>query len=251
MTKLAVQLYTLRHYGDIDAILKAVSGAGYSVVETVGMHGVSAQEMIDLLAKYQLEVCSSHVAISELETNLEAQIAFNKAIGNSTLVLPYLAPGERPSSKEAWLELGQRAGAIGQKCLDAGMQFLYHNHDFEMQTVEGQLALDCLLEGAGLDNVGVELDLAWVVKGQHDPLDLLERYRGHVPRVHVKDIAPAGENQDEDGWADVGHGVMSWDNLLPVARDAGAEVFIVEHDNPKDPVRTITRSYQYLVGQQV
>ena len=62
----------------------------------------------------------------------------------------------------------------------------------------------------------------------------IERYRGRIPLVHVKDIAPAGEKVDEDGWADVGAGVMPWARLWPQCVAAGAEIMIAEHDNPSD-----------------
>ena len=64
-----------------------------------------------------------------------------------------------------------------------------------------------------------------------------------ITAVHVKDIAPAGENADEDGWADVGQGTVDWK-----AADGGAaarprrKYFIMEHDNPKDAARFAERS---------
>ena len=44
----------------------------------------------------------------------------------------------------------------------------------------------------------------------------------------------------------MGHGVVDWPPLLKAAKDAGAEWFVVEHDEPADPVRTIRRSFDYL-----
>ena len=61
----------------------------------------------------------------------------------------------------------------------------------------------------------------------------LDRYRGRIPLVHVKDIAPTGQNIDEDGWADVGMGVP-WPTLWDKCIAAGAEIMIAEHDNPRD-----------------
>lgn len=249
MINVAVQLYSLRNYGTVEEILKAVSEAGYHVVETVGTHGLSKEDMKALLDKYQLEVCSSHVALSELRDNLAHQIEFNKFIDNDTLVIPYIAPEDRPASAEAWRALGASFAEIAKKAKAQGMHLLYHNHDFEMQVFEGKTALEHLYEGAGLSHLKLELDLAWVVKGAKDPLVFLSDYAANCPRVHVKDIAPAGENLDQDGWADVGHGIIDWTKILPAAKQAGAAYFIVEHDNPKDPVQTITRSFEYLKTQ--
>ena len=61
--------------------------------------------------------------------------------------------------------------------------------------------------------------------------------------VHVKDIAPAGENANEDGWADVGHGTMDWDALYAAAKQfTNARYFVMEHDNPADVDRFASRS---------
>ena len=38
----------------------------------------------------------------------------------------------------------------------------------------------------------------------------------------------------EDGWADVGAGIMPWSELWPQCVAAGAETMIAEHDNPSD-----------------
>ncbi len=58
----------------------------------------------------------------------------------------------------------------------------------------------------------------------------------------MKDIAPAGENTDEDGWADVGHGTVDWKGLVAALKSTRVKHFVVEHDNPKDIDRLITRS---------
>jgi sugar phosphate isomerase/epimerase len=48
------------------------------------------------------------------------------------------------------------------------------------------------------------------------------------------------------GFADVGHGVLDWAALLPAAKAAGAEWYIVEHDLPKEPLVSIRRSFEFL-----
>ncbi len=247
---IALQLYTLRNYGTLDERLKAAAEAGYDGVETVGTHDLSPADLKARLEQHGLTVCSSHHAPNDLLNDLDPLLRFNEALGNQVLVFPYLAREDRPQSAEGWRALGQRLGGVAGRVRDAGMELLYHNHDFEMTRFEGERALDLLLEAAG-DALGVELDLAWVVRGGDDPEALLPRYTGRVRRLHVKDLSPKGGNTEEGGWADVGYGVLDWLTLLSAAQRAGAEWFIVEHDEPKDPVRTITRSLEYLRGLEL
>lgn len=247
MLPIAVQLYSLRNLTmPFDELLGKVAEIGYTGVETVGDHGLSADEMNALLKKHNLQAVSAHVAISAMDADLDSVIAFHKAIGNDTLVVPFLAPDDRAKDAAGWRALGQRLNAIGERCHAAGMHLLYHNHAFEMETVEGKLAIDWLMEGASAAHVGFEVDLAWVVRGGQDGVQMLNKYAGRCSRVHCKDLAPEGENEDQMGFADVGHGTLDWSTLLPAAKAAGAEWYIVEHDLPKEPLVSIGRSFAFL-----
>ena len=68
-------------------------------------------------------------------------------------------------------------------------------------------------------------------------------FGNRITAVHVKDIAPAGENADEDGWADVGHGTVDWKALMAALKErTKVKYFVMEHDNPKDAERFAERS---------
>ena len=251
---IAVQLYTLRTLpGSFDETLAQVAAAGFSAVETVGDHGCTVAEMRALLDKHHLRVIASHLQLEALRDHLDEVIAFNRAIGNDTLVAPYIPTlvGEKRAS--AFQEIGQLLGEIGRRCQAEGLRLLYHDHHWEMIEIEGKLALDWLFESAG-ESLAFEPDLAWISFAGVDPVALLQRYAGRCLRVHVKDLAPKGHNPADavmDGavMADVGYGTLDWSRLLAAARDAGAAWYIVEHDNPHEPVASISRSLAYLRRQ--
>lgn len=251
---IAVQLYSLRMLpGTFDETLAKVAGVGYTAVETVGDHGCTAAEMRALLDKHGLQVIATHLPLDGLQNNLSQIMAFNQAIGNDTLVAPYIPylVGEKRAS--VFQETGQLLGELAQRCQAEGMRLLYHNHHWEMVELEGKLALDWLFDAAG-DSLGFEPDLAWITFGGVDPVALLQRYAGRCLRVHVKDLGTAGPDSSEplmDGavMTDVGAGSLDWPTLLPVARDAGAAWYIIEHDNPRDPVASVSNSLTYLRQQ--
>ncbi len=244
---IALQLYTLRNLQiPFDQLLSQVAAIGYSGVETTGNHGCTADQMRALLDKTGLKVVSQHAGLPSLESDLAGVIAFNQAIGNHTLVVPWLPEAARAKEASGWQQLGRQLDDIGRRCRDAGMRLLYHNHAFEMVEIEGQLAIDWLLSAPAPENVGFEIDLAWVQRGGQNGVQLLKKYAGRCPRIHCKDLAPEGENQDQMGFADVGHGVLDWNALLPAAKAAGAEWYIVEHDLPKEPLVSIERSFKFL-----
>ena len=77
-----------------------------------------------------------------------------------------------------------------------------------------------------------------------DPGAWIKKYCDRVTALHVKDLAPKGENADEDGQADVGHGVLDWKKLMPAIKAPGVKYLVMEHDNPNDFERFARRSYE-------
>lgn len=245
---ISVQLYSLRRMaGGLDAILSAVAKAGFTAVETVNDHGISASDMQDLLDQYNLTVSSSHVGIQVLQENLAHVINFNKFLGNPVVVVPApYGPMWTSSTAEDWRNLGRDLDAIGAKLRAAGMRLLYHNHGIEMQMHDGKRAIDWLFGAADPAHLNFEPDLAWIAHGGADPVEILGQYAGRCPRVHVKDLAAPGTADNEKGLADVGYGILDWPTILPAAKAAGAQWYVVEHDEPTDPAASVKRSLDYL-----
>jgi sugar phosphate isomerase/epimerase len=138
--------------------------------------------------------------------------------------------------------LGAQLGLLAKRLTDSGLRLGWHNHAFEFETLpDGSKPLEAILgNDAGLL---WQPDLAWIVRGNADPKPWLARYRTRIFAFHVKDIAPAGECSDEDGWADVGTVSIDFDALLPDMRATPATIWVVEHDNPSDDARFAKRSF--------
>ena len=107
-------------------------------------------------------------------------------------------------------------------------------------------ALELLFAEAEGSPLTWQADVAWLVRGGAAPEAWLRRYRDRLVSAHVKDIAPAGTKLDEDGWADVGAGVLDWRALWQACRDCGARWMVVEHDKPSDPARCARTSFVWL-----
>jgi sugar phosphate isomerase/epimerase len=128
-----------------------------------------------------------------------------------------------------------------------GIHLGYHNHHWELKPKDGsKTALELIFAEAEGSPLTWEVDVAWLVRGNVDPVEWISRYSAMVRAAHVKDIAPAGQNEDQDGWADVGSGTLDWRELWQVCRKAGAEWMVVEHDKPADPAQTARNSLAFL-----
>lgn len=255
---LAVQLYTLRNLGlTFEATLHLVADARGEAVETVGRHGLDARSMRAAADRAGVAIASMHLPLDRLRADPEGAADFAAEVGARTLVVPFLAPLERPVDADGWRRLGSSLDDLGRLCARAGVRLAYHNHDFELARFDGAFAIDLLLDAADPDLLAFEPDLAWIVRAGGDPLTFLARHTGRCRLVHAKDLAVEPVASDdaavalsagEDGWATVGHGVLPWDTLLPAARAAGVEVFVLEHDLPHDPGAVVRDGLAFLAN---
>jgi len=244
---LSIQLYTLRSLNDLDRILDVVAEAGYRHVETVGSHLDDPTSTRAKLDARGLKVSSSHVGLAALRERPEAVADAARALGFEHLFMPAVPPDQRDMAAAGWRALGQELGEMSERLQGQGIRLGYHNHHWELKPKEGgKTALELIFEAAGGSPLTWQADVAWLVRGGVEPKAWLERYRSRLTSAHVKDIAPAGQNEDEDGWADVGAGVLDWRDLWRACRRAGARWMVVEHDKPKDPARTARASFAFL-----
>lgn len=243
---IAVQMYTLRNSGSVDDQLAIVQDAGVSAVELVGTQDMSANDLSELLDSHGIEAISAHVQLDALRANIEDVIAFNKAVGNQVVTVPYLTPGARPTDAEGWTALGEELEELAGQLEAEDITLAYHNHDFEMEEFDGQTALEVMLDAA--PSVLAQLDIAWIDRAGLDPAQYIENFDGRLFAIHAKDNAPEGET-DEGGWAAVGSGTIYWSEVLPAAHAAGAQWYIIEHDEPTDAAEVVEASARFLEAE--
>ncbi|WP_417329913.1 sugar phosphate isomerase/epimerase family protein [Halomonas cupida] len=242
---IAVQMYTLRDFGTLEEQFSTVADAGVGAVELVGDQGIPADQLNQLLDSNDLEVSSSHVQLEDLRQNLDEVVAFHKAIGNDTLVVPYLDESQRPMDEAGWQALGEELGTLARELAEQDLRLAYHNHDFEMETFGDQTAMEVLFDAAGPD-LYAEVDVAWVARGGLDPAQYLANFDDRLFAIHVKDNAPKGEAEDEKGFAIPGQGVLDWQSILPAADQAGVEWYVIEHDLPADAAAVVMQGAEFL-----
>jgi sugar phosphate isomerase/epimerase len=244
---LSIQLYTLRSLGDLDRVLDIVKQARYGHVETVGSHLDDAENVRAKLDARDLKISSSHVSLAALRERLDLVAQACHTLGFEQLFMPAVPPEQRQGDAPFWRALGRELGDLAEHLRDEGITLGYHNHNWELAPKEGaKTGLELLFEGAEDSPLAWQVDIAWLVRAGVDPKAWMERYRDRVVSAHVKDIAPPGQNADQDGWADVGAGVLDWRDLWTAARQAGAKWMVVEHDKPADPAETARASYAFI-----
>ena len=247
-TPLSIQLYSLRTLPTLQNILDTVKSAGYKHVELIGSHLDNAASVKQALDERGLSVSSAHVGIAALRERFDVVMQACMALGFTQLFMPSVPPEERQSPEPYWTFLGRELGQMAWRARDKGIELGYHNHNWELRVqADGRTALQCMFAGAGSAPLKWQVDVAWLVRGDADPVLWLTRYPDRIVSVHAKDLAPPGTKTDEDGWEDVGLGVLDWRNTLAPASVAhGAQWLVAEHDKPSDPARFARNSFAFL-----
>jgi sugar phosphate isomerase/epimerase len=253
--KVCVQLYTVRDLmkNDFEGTIANVAKIGYKEVEFAGYFDHTGKQVREILDKNGLKAPSTHVQYDELDDKFPSVIETSKEIGLEYIICPWI-PEELRKSPDIWKQASEKFNKCGEASKSAGMQFGYHNHWFEFLPTNGKLPYDELLAMCDPNLVKMEMDLCWITVAGSDPLKYFAKYPGRFPLVHVKDvktlpkISSGGAQNfgDTVDLTEVGSGTIDWKRIFSHSEQAGIKHYIVEHDHPKEPLESITKSYEYL-----
>ncbi|WP_149304012.1 sugar phosphate isomerase/epimerase family protein [Pareuzebyella sediminis] len=251
-------LYTVRDDMGDDAMatLKAVADAGYKNIEAAGyaegkFYNMSPEKFKSVLDDLGLDPISTHQGSVTLD-NADAMMADVKAAGFKYFVIPVPPMGLFTSDSEN-MTMGMKGGAknladiltvLGKKANAAGLQLLYHNHDFEFkEDKDGVVTIDYLLENTDPDLVNFQMDLYWVTRAGADPIAYFERYPGRFKIWHVKDM------DDQGRFAPVGKGTIDFRRILDKKELSGMEYYMVEQDKTftMKPLEAIKVSHEGIM----
>lgn len=242
LSAIGLQLYTLRSLmrTDFEGTLAKVAQIGYTEVEFAG-YDRPARDVRAILDRHGLRAPSTHMPKEALERDADRLLADAATLGHRYVCIAWVGEGER-KTLDSWKRVAEAFNRIGERCRRAGLQFAYHNHDFEFATVEGKVLYDTLLAETDPALVQLELDLYWITKAGGDPFAYFTRYPGRFPLVHVKDSAGAPEHR----MVDVGSGKIDFRRIFADRAKAGIRHFFVEHDQPPDPLASVRASFEHL-----
>src|SRR5262249_40709773 len=175
--KIGVQLFTVRNElkRDFEGTLARIAAIGYREVEFVELFGHTPDAVRAMLDRHGLTAPSSHVPYDALDADLAQVLEAAKILGHRYIVCAWIGP-ELRRRPDIWQRAAERFNRAGEGSRKLGIQFTYHNHDFEFVPVEGRLPYDILLAESDPQLVKLELDLYWITKGGQDPLKYFERY---------------------------------------------------------------------------
>jgi sugar phosphate isomerase/epimerase len=251
---LGVQLYTVRQQiaSDPRPTLEAIAKIGYTELEIL-------QNTLAVVAPIArtlgLTIVSSHLEAPTWKGDGLAAFADRaRDAGIRYLVVPYVAPAERPTDRAGFERLSAQIARAGDEAKRAGLQLCYHNHAFEFgRDRDGTRWIDVMMQRTDPALVKLEMDVFWVSVTGADPLALIAQYGGRTALMHLKDKArDAAPRLDEQvpptDFVEVGSGALDFPAILTAAKKAGVAHYFVEQDQTRgNPVSSLEKSYKYLV----
>jgi sugar phosphate isomerase/epimerase len=138
--------------------------------------------------------------------------------------------------------LNEKAAALKPHGITIG----YHNHNLEFAPIGRTTGWDILMKE--LDpSVMIEADVGWVSAAGLDPVAFLNKHRGRVRWLHVKDVraSTAANFALQMDPTEVGSGRQPWAQILRAAHKAGCQHYYIE----QEPPFTMTRLEAAAKGQ--
>jgi sugar phosphate isomerase/epimerase len=246
---IAAQLYTVRNYiktePDIENTLKKVKEIGYNAVQVSGMGPIEPERLKSICDKLDLAICCTHIPYGRLKNDTEAVIREHK-LWNCEYIGLGSMPNEYRGSREGFLAFVKESSEIAKRIQDAGLQFAYHNHNFEFEKFDGITGMEILLNETDPKAFGFIIDTYWVQAGGANPVEWIRKVAGRMGVVHLKDMAIINSQQ---AFAEIGQGNLDWASIIKECRDTGVNWYAVEQDIClRDPFESLKISLEYLMN---
>ena len=248
-----IQLYTVGTdmQSDPGGTLKKLAAIGYGEVETAGLGKLSAAQFRALIDDAGLRVPSAHLLFGMPGTDTDKLLDDAKTLGAQYAVSSILAPRPPEGGMQGVLKLlntmsiddfkltAAKANEIGQRAKAAGLQYAYHNHNFEFRDLGGgQRGYDILLRETDSSLVKFEADCGWMRVAGADPIEYLHNHSGRFVMLHIKDfkdivkavttlMAPDAPKPTE-----LGRGSIDIKSVVQAGRRAGIRHMFVEQEPP-------------------
>jgi sugar phosphate isomerase/epimerase len=250
---IGLQIYSVRDQikKDLVGTLKQVSKIGYKWIELADykdgkFYGMSPSEFKKITDDLGMVTISSHtdVEVKGVDMSNAEKIADTHAELELEYVIKSWLVEEHRVSAESYKQVADELNKIGEIMKKRGLQFGYHNHDFEFDTVDGQIPFDILLANTDKDLVTFEIDLYWIKKGGKNALDYFNKYPGRFELFHVKDM----DNTEEAYYTEVGSGIIDFREIFAHMDLAQMKYFFVEIDDCKEisSLESVKISFDYL-----
>lgn len=244
--RLGLAVYTVRAPAtrDFEGTLAAVAAIGYRDLDMYIYEGRrSAKETRAVLDRVGLTCASARVATPALYRGWDRSLDAAATLGARWITLANV-PWEERTLWRDWEEMFDQFRRVGEEANRRGVGFCYHNHEFELQPLEGKIPLDEMVAATTAKQLRLQMDVYWMTKGGRDPVKEIARLGPRVASLHLKDM----DSTPSGGITTVGRGMLDFAAIIRTATAAGVRDFFVEEDNPREPLAAARQAFSHLSG---
>ncbi|MBQ3492797.1 MAG: sugar phosphate isomerase/epimerase [Clostridia bacterium] len=231
---------------------KKLKDMGYSFMQFSGAP-FDAQKIKRVSDESGLPVVLTHVDIDRILNDTDKLIEEHNYFGCKNIGLGGMKNGVMKDDK-TWKETLDKLNVVAEKIEKAGSKFFFHQHHYEFHAFEdGTLAFDYMLKNC--PNINFTLDSYWIQYGGFNPLTFVDKVKGKMECVHLKDyrinrtITEEGKVELRPKYAPCGCGNMEFLPIIEKWKECGTKYFIVEQDDAStypDPLGQVKLSIDYL-----
>lgn len=244
---------------DPDAFFKTLSGAGYKQIEPCIMfddpmkkaeiakaNGDSFMEKLvenvwkpdelpyylKLMEKYGLILSSVHVFADNLIDSVELMIETAK----KNNIKAYVVNCNQETIATEYEAFASECSNLSNILKDHEIELWIHNHGAEIKAkVEYQgkeiSVLTAILNLCRKADVGVQVDVGWVLYGGIDPVKYLSEVQEYVRSIHFKDLKKDyASRKDGNIFACLGEGVLNVKEILSTIPKGSDKTVIIDQD---------------------
>ncbi len=251
MKNFGIQLYTIRDHMDSEeafsASLKKLSDMGYSYLHTAGCP-IDKKRFIEIIKDNGMSVCGTHCGYEKIISDVSGTSEFHRLWETDNIGIGSM-PGYARETLDGLKDFIKNYNAAAKIYAKEGFRLTYHNHDFEFRRIDGnKTIMDILYEELDPDNISFVLDTCWVQVGGGDVRHWIEKLKGRLDILHLKDC-----RKRDDGsslvMTEVGNGNLWMEGIIDTARACGITYYVVEQDGhwlSDDPFESAKASADFL-----
>ena len=257
---IGLELYTVRALlaRDFDGTLRQMAAIGFREVEFAGFLGRTPAQIRAALRSAGLGCVSAQYSAQELQAALPRKIDEAHALGLRYIVcgFPWVADPERfhvasndrggmiralwnDLTLDHWKWNADLFNHFGEETRKAGIQFCYHNNNYEFRRYGNMSGYDELVRRTDPNLVQFELDCGWAVRAGRDPVEILQRSPGRFPLLHAKGIrkgAAPSTAMGVDAVVGLGHGSIDWQRIVAAAPAADVRHCFLDQEISRGPI---------------
>ena len=262
-----IQLYTVGAdmQKDTPGTLRALRQIGYVNVESAGFGKLSPADLRKAIDDAALKCPSAHLQFSSADPGplfdqahaLGVQYVVSSVLTTQPFGKSMMEAIRALSSQTAddFKRNAALANSIARKAKAAGLQYAYHNHNFEFRDLAGgKTGYDILLAETDPELVKFELDCGWMCAAGKNPVDYFRRYPTRYRMIHVKDFVKGPATTDLMGpnrptGTELGRGFIDYRPIFVAAGAAGVQYYFSEQEPPftdMSPLAAAKADYAYM-----